>query len=78
MSSLGVSIYKALVAFGLLLTLAGFVYIPASNAAPATLYDNLVDGAYKSTNNVYLAQSFGTNAQGGNPVGLQFGHSQFF
>jgi hypothetical protein len=72
MSSLGTSIHKALVVFGLLLTFAGFVYIPMASAAPATLYDNLVDGAYKSTNNVYLAQSFGTNSQGGNLSEVSF------
>lgn len=56
---------RVLVLFGVLVTLFGFVFVPQVQAAPITLYDNLVDGSYKSINNVYLAQSFATDSSGG-------------
>jgi hypothetical protein len=72
MSKVGSAIHKCLVLVGLLLMLAGFVYTPPAQAAAATLYDNLVDGAWKSVNNFHLAQSFKTDSQGGSLSEVSF------
>ncbi|MEY3407067.1 MAG: hypothetical protein RL038_128, partial [Actinomycetota bacterium] len=42
-----------------------------NSAGPVTVYDNLNDGAWKSSNNVYLAQSFTTDDLGGELSTLQ-------
>ena len=65
MSATSSKIHRAFISFGVLLTILGVVFVPQVQAAPTTLIDNLVDGGYKSTNNVYLAQSFNSDSNGG-------------
>lgn len=54
--------HRVLVALGMALVFAGTLLVPQATAAPSTLYSNLNEGVWKSTNGVYLAQSFETDA----------------
>ncbi|CAB4335083.1 MAG: hypothetical protein F2839_02655 [Actinobacteria bacterium] len=71
MTATSLRFLRATLGLGLALATVGIWVAPQASALPSTLYSNLNDGAWKSTNNVYLAQSFVTTATGGSLNSIQ-------
>ena len=71
MMNLAQTIYRLTATFGIVLASIGFALPPASSISSVTIFDNLVEGTWKSMNGKYLAQSFRTDSNPGNLASIE-------